>query len=68
MDELTWMSGGVGIDGDEPQYLEQNLMTTACASFVGFSRLSNGCRDFILKWTATALSSSVRGSLSAFVL
>jgi hypothetical protein len=59
MDELTWDVGGIDIDRVEPQYLGQNLMTTACAGFVGFYCLSIGCRDFILKWIATALSSTL---------
>ena len=47
MDELTWSVGGVEINSVDSKYSEKNLMTVACTGFVGFSRLSSGCRDFI---------------------
>jgi hypothetical protein len=68
MGELTWTIGGVRIDRVEPKYTEKNLMTMTCTGFVGFCRLSSGCRDFILKWNATAFSSTLRDLLSAFAL
>jgi len=68
MDELTWSVGGVGINRVQPKYPEKNLMTMACTGFMRFSRLSSDCRDFILKWNATAFSLTLRGSLSAFVV
>jgi hypothetical protein len=68
LDELTWSADGVGINRFEPKHSEKNLMTVACTAFVGVSRLSSGCRDFVLKWTATAFSSILRGWLIAFVV
>ena len=68
MDELTWRVGGVGINRVEPKYSEKNLMTMACTDFVGFLSSFERLSGFRLEVERDAFSSTLRGSLSAFVV